>query len=610
VLALPELVDPPGGGTAFADHLDAGVLHRLPDGLELARTPAGDPDFLLLRYRGDLEVTGGLLRLGLALRPPPSAAVVVAEAAGLRLRPVAFDQGRLRLRLRSPALAGPEPPGGWQPVVFHGDELAVPAVGLTAHEAQLLHRLLLEGVGAVEVEVELGYQGLVQGRPWLIGAATAALKERLGALLPPEPARADQVAAAFGSLAAAADGVVWWRPLEPDATPATPEELLAEAGRRAVDRPFLFEPERSADQAPRYRLLPATAGDPPTVALDLEPPRLERRRHQLGWSVSELYAEFDDPASRQRYFPVASQAGPFDSVDVLVVGLVPFDPRYLRKVAVDLRWNGPSGLSEFHRVVLDADTPNARFTAVYPAVAGAFALEYRLEATLAAPAGGGWPQVVRRPYAPATGPVVEVGRRALGVDAVRVEAEAAVFQRAAAVQVAIGRDPAGAPLTRQTLTGDDSGAWVACPGVSPEDELFVCADATAPDPAMPTHRLRDGPVADRQVRITAAELEVLAPETVTISLHPEWVGRFGYVGVALQPPAGTERYRTLAFDEPVTVPMFRASVFEPLRYRYRVDYVALDAGGDPLPLTSTDWRDAEGTALVLDPPIRDLQPVP
>lgn len=603
MLRLPELVDPPGGGMAFADHLDAGVLYRLAAGLEPARTAAGEPDLLLLRYRGGAEVAGGLLRLGLALRPPPAEVMAAAAAAGLLTRPVAFDQGRLRLRLRSPAQSGPEPPGDWRPLRFAGAELVVPAVGLTVHEAQLLHQLLVDGVGAVEVEAELGYQGLAAGMPWLVGATTAPLKERLAALLPPEPARADQVAAAFRSLAGAHDGLCWWRPLEPVGDRPAPDDLLAEAGRRALERPFLFQREPATGPG-RYRLLAPAGTDPPTISLDLSGPRLERRSHHLSWSVSELYAELVDPDRRRRLFPVVDQAGPFGSVDILVVGQVPFDPGYLRKVAVDLRWNGPAGVPEVRRVVLDAGSASARCTAVYPAVAGAFRLEYRVEATLAPPSGGGWPVVLRRPYAPAPGPVVEVGRRALGLDAVRVEAEPAVFERAAAVEVALFRDPAGAPLTQRTLTRDDPGAWVACVGVSPEDELSARVDATAPDPALAAHRLRDGPVVDRQVMITAAEVEVLAPEAVTISLHPGWAGRFGYAGVLLRSPDGTERYRTLELGQPATVHLFRASVFEPLRYHFRVDYVAFDADGGPLPLASTGWRDAEGPALVVDPPVR------
>ena len=122
------------------------------------------------------------------------------------------------------------------------------------------------------------------------------------------------------------------------------------------------------------------------------------------------------------------------------------------------------------------------------------------------------------------------------------------------------------------------------------------------NPALPPYTLHDGPIAGRAIAIAAYQLEVLEPEPVTILLEPDLAARFAFVAVAVAPPGGAEKHFSLAAGEPRVWRCFRASVFEPLRWRYRIDYVAYSPNGTTLPLQSTTWADAEGSELLVRPP--------
>jgi hypothetical protein len=597
MLLLPALADSPLSGVAtFADHEDQRVLYHLPTALRLATTAAGEPDFFLLRYHDGAETGGGLLRLRLALAPPDASALGAAEQAGWQVRPVPFDDGRFRLR--SIGDAGAQA-GDWRPATLAGREVAAPAVSLTMAEAGLLRALLDGGLDVVEAEVDLGWHGLAPGLPWLATAATAALKAQLAAVLPGDrPARVDQVVAAFLSLPDAGGELLWWRALEPGVPSPARDTMLTEIALRSLDR--LFQAEGDG-----YRLLPRAADDPARLSWDLLPPRLEGHRHWVSWSISELYRQLTDPEERRRYFPTAGGLDPFAAVEVHVVNQLPFDPRYLRAVAVDLRFDGPAGVPESRTITFDGRRDVERATVVRPA-ATAFHLDYRLTTTLAPASGTGWPSVHRGEPAAAAGPVVEVGRTAVGMEFVRVEAEPAAFRQAAALDVAIlpgSPDDQAAPLTRLTLTEAGPGAWVALPGVKEDAELRALVVACAPGTsALPPYTVRDGPLVGRQVKIAAHELEVLGPDLVTVTLAEASVPLFAYVGVAVVSPSGRERYQTLEPGRPWLLPVLRASVYEPVRFSYRIDYVAFDADGAPRPLASTGWLSAEGTSLVVRPP--------
>ena len=89
---------------------------------------------------------------------------------------------------------------------------------------------------------------------------------------------------------------------------------------------------------------------------------------------------------------------------------------------------------------------------------------------------------------------------------------------------------------------------------------------------------------------------------VTILLEPDVAARFAFVAVAVAPPGGAEKYFSLTPGEPRVWRCFRTSVFEPLRWRYRIDYVAYGPNSTTLPLQSTAWADAEAGELLVRPP--------
>ena len=342
------------------------------------------------------------------------------------------------------------------------------------------------------------------------------------------------------------------------------------------------------------------------MSWDLIPPRQELQYHSLGWSVTQIYNQLTDPDARQRFFPTVTQVSPFAEVDVRVINRVPIDPDYLRRVTVDLRYSGPSGVPEFRTITFDGRTDVARFRTVYPAGTTAFQLDYRLTATLAPPNGVGWPTVRRGEYQPADGFVVEIERRALGMDFVEIGADAAVFETAAAIEVAVLTSAAAGTeqqsVAQLTLTAAKPAAWVALPDVDPATVLRGRATALAQADPATACVVRDGTILGRRVRITADELEVLEPDRVSIELDPEVTEFFALVLVHIAPLDGDEKYFSLTPGEQKLWNLFRGSVFEPVRFRYRLDYVAYDSEGHTLPLATTDWTIAEGTSLLVRPP--------
>ncbi|HSF43246.1 MAG TPA: hypothetical protein VLT87_25825 [Thermoanaerobaculia bacterium] len=601
MLLFAESGSPLPGITAFPDHLEERVLHVLPAALRAVATPDGDPDFFVLRYHGDFATaSGGLLHLRLELEPPP-----VSGEDGREIRQVGFDGGRFRLVLRSLLEGDDAEAGDWHPVSLAGREVAAPAVGLTPQEAQILETLLADGRSVVEVEVELGYRGLVPGMPWLVTADAAALAAQLAALLPAAPVRADGVVAAFLSLSAGDAAPLRWRPLADGAEEPSRDAILAETALRALDRLFVREP----DEEPLYRLREDAAAGAATISWDLAPPRQERRRHTLSWSVSELHARLTDEAARRRVFPVVTQVSPFAAVDVHVLNQVPFDPGYLRKVVVDVRYTGEAGVPEFRSFVFDGGPDVARFSTFYPAASIPFTLDYRLTATLAPPNGTGWPVVQKGGWIRAAGLVVEASRRTLGLDFVRLEAEPAVFEKAAAVDITLTDGPETPPLALLSLTAARPGVWVALPGQDPAAPLAARAEARALADGLPPCLLREGPLAGRELKVSAYQLEVLEPDRITIELDPEAAPRFAYVAVTVAPLGGEPRMHTLNPGEPWVWSFFRSSVFDPIRFRYRLDYVAFGADHATRPLASTDWSVAEGSALLVRPPEGSPEPL-
>jgi hypothetical protein len=602
------------GVTTFRDHLKTELAYYLPPALSLLSSASGDPDFFLMRYHGDSAVAeGGLLRFRLGFGPLSESLRQTATAAGWQLREAAFEPARFRLRLRSLQDGQPDQLGDWHRLTPVGRELVAPAVSLNSRETQFLEGLLAEAANIVEVELDLRYSGLVPGLPWLVSAQTTALKTLLAALLPPGPVRSDQIIAAFLSLPEGNANPLTFQPLENGATMPDRDAILGEVAVRSLGG--LLERQSGVDEfAPAtYQLEPAAPTDPPSIAWDLLPSRQESRAYALNWAVSSFVHSFDTPEERRKLFPAVSEVSPFTEVDVHVISHVPYDPRFLRKAVVDLRYRNPTGVSEIRSFSFDGTVDVQSFRTYYPTAAD-FQLDYRITTTQSPPGGIGWPTVRKGAYVPADGLVVEVNRATIGMDFVRVECDPEVFSKAASVKVALfSSDPAkpetaARPLFELDTTSICPAAWVALPGVDPSANLYLRAVAHGPgDPEPLPVVLDSGPVLNRYVHIPEYRVEVLDSDRVTIYLDPDLADRFAVVRVTVAPFSGDGFTYTLQPAKPVLWNFFRDSIFASLRYRYRLDYVAIDPGGGTQPMASTDWLPAQEVTLLISPPIGTLE---
>jgi hypothetical protein len=322
----------------------------------------------------------------------------------------------------------------------------------------------------------------------------------------------------------------------------------------------------------------------------------------------------DTPEKRRKLFPTVDQVSPFAEADIHVINRIPFDPRFLRKAVVDLGYSGPAGVPESRSFTFDGTTDVQRFTIFSPATSAEFQLTARVTTTQASASSGGWPVIRKGAFLPVRGTVVEINRAAIGMDFVHVEADPGVFTRAALITVTLfltapGSDSSAESspqsLVEVSLTATQPAAWVALPGVDPATDLFARVVAhSAGDSAALTYTVCCGHVVDRDVRVAEYQLEVLNPDVVSVQLDPQIAGRFALVQVTVAPFSGDGRTYTLRPGEPVIWNLFRNNVFETLRYRYRLDYMALDAEGRSLPMVGTDWTAVQDTTtLIIRPPL-------
>jgi len=593
--------DTPAAPAGFPDHLDPQIVLYLPNGLVIARTDDGTPDFMLLTYRASGALAGGMLSMRLTTRAPAAELVAAEAAAGRQARPVAFDAGFFRLRLRSLLGDANDQLGDWRPAIFTGGRLTIDVVSLSQIELELLRTLLDDGRSVIEIDLDLRYRGLIDGVPLIASAPTGALKAALAPHLS-GPSSADEIAAAFQSLPGELLG---WRAMAADAPPASPA-LLREVALRALPLLFDEQPGAAPIDPPRYQLRAATPADPPTFAVDLLPGRVEQRSHMLAWSVTELWQTVTDPNQRRKLFPVAGGQDLFSSVNICIVNHLPYDPAYLRETRAELRFVNAKGVPEYYTYVFDGTTDLVQLGAAYQSLTGSFKLDYRLSAVLAG-APGGWPTLIKRDFASAATPVIDISQAAIGIDIVRVEAEPAVFAKAAAIDVALLPAGASAPLVQLTLTAARPTAWVALPNGGPTAALYARCVAHPPSGInAPSIGLADAPVVDRAMFIAAYQLEPLGPDRISIALDPAAAEQVAFATIELvRDPAPTASGRRLPLEPGRPQSWFcqRASLFEPISFRYRLSYALFDQAGGALPIVTTDWVVGSGNTLVVSPPI-------
>jgi hypothetical protein len=597
---LPELA----GLTVFPDQKDAQVLYYLPPGLELATLPNGDPDFYLLRYHGDFAAAeGGLLRFRLNFSGPAPDAQQGLQAKGYQLRQVGFYAGRFRLSLRSMQESKQADSGSWRPLSLTSDEASVSALSLTPRETQFLESLLTDGVSAVTVDSELHYTGVVPGMPVLVTLDVPKLRPLLTAMLPPDPVEADHIVAAFLSMPEGDSSPIAWRLLQPIAAPPTRDAIVSEAALRAI--PLLFDTQLAADSfaAAVHSLRAASANDPVQRDIDLIPPRQQGQSLQLSWSVTALYQDLSDTERRQRLFPPVGNVSPFANVDVSVINRLPYDPHYLRKATVDLRYSGAAGVPETKSCTFDGANQLFRFSVTYPSAVADFQLSYRLTTFLSPPGGAGWPVIHKGDFLKADGPVVEINQQLAGMDFLRIEAEPQVFQRAAWIEVSVHRQSTAEVVTELRLDVEHPGAWVALPDIPPGEALAARVMAHGKgNPEPPPCSMGDGQIQDRRVSLQGWQLEALDPDRITVRMDPAAAPRFALLNVTLATMTEEGNTFPLGADSPVYWNLFRDSVFDPISYRYRLSYVLVDANGQTQPLASSDWIAEHETELVVGVP--------
>ncbi len=599
---------------AFPDHLDNHLLYYLPSTVTLLNDGTGTPDFFLLRYHGDnTQTEGGLLRFRLGTSPLPAVLLESLRRKDWQVGEVGFSAARFRLRLRSWQAGAEDETGEWRLINPAGQELVAPALSLTAHETQFLELLLADGQNAVELQLELAYAGLTPGLPWLASCDGALLRTLLAALLPgAEPVSAEQIVAAFLSLPSMAEGtLIVWQPMEPGATRPSDEVLLREIALRSLDRLFERQPADDPFEPTLYRLRSFIPGDPLALAWDLLPPRQESRIHRLSWSVSSLLQSLESVEAIKRFFPTVAQVSPFAKVDIHLINRLPFDPHFLRKVAVDLRYSGASGVPEYRSFTFDGSTEIQHFSVFYPAVVGDFQLAARFTTTQSPPSGVGWPIVRRGEYVPINGVLVEINRANVGMEFVNLESESVVYARASSILVELyDVDPnqdsieevSITPLHQLTLHAERPNAALAMTDVDATTALFVRALAYpigAPD--LPPYPLYVGCLNNRHLRIAAYQLEVLDPDLITIRLEPSVAAHFAWIRITFAAPNQTERAYILQPNQPIVWNFFRNSVFDPIAYRYRLDTIALDEQGHTLPMHSSDWISCQDRMLLVSP---------
>lgn len=595
MLVLPRSSDISNG---FADHLDAAIRYELPDRLTLAQTSAGEPDFFLLRYSGDRHDSGGLLQMRLQFAPFSEALTTTIIAAGQKLLSIPFESGAFRIRVRSPITDETQQVGIWHPVLFSANQVIAQSIDFDSTETQILQSLLQAEDNVVEVELELQYRGLVIGIPWLVTAQTQALKSHLMTFLGDQPVRVDQIIAAFLSIPTQSE-MLKWIALESDAVELERDQMLTEIAWRSLDSLFQKIPSTTLPETPRYQLLRSLPNDSLNVSWDLIPPRQEVRKHRLSWSVSELFEQITDSEMRQKLFPIVNQVSLFGTTQIHVINFLPCDPNYLREVRLGLRFSGANGVPEYRDVVFNGQTTIERFTVVYPTLMP-FQLDYRLSAVLAPPNGIGWARTIKRDFVAANSSVIDLNRATAGIEFVRIEAESEVFNKASAIEISL-------PSTSLKLTPEKPSAWVALPNIASTDKLTVRCVAQPPKGvSAPAHSLMDGEISDRSLKIAAYQLEVLDPDVITLTLDPEVAPHVAYVAVSVTKPTATDigKRHELKPNQPQTFKLLgRNSVFDSIQFRYQIHYVCYDSEGNTLPIVSTDWAIAEGTTLIIRPPV-------
>lgn len=528
------------GPDGFVDDQDPALRYRLPTGLAPVEDHQGRASVALTT-----DTDGGILALRLAARWP-----TLAEHE----RHVPLAGGRVRVVVRGTTGAG----AGWADVHPHGGLLVDRHLSLGAVDADLLRDALLDGAAAVDVEVRLDIRGRTPSWPWLVRAHGPSLAQALGALVGSAPATWPDIVDAFHALGA--DGLTW-TPTEPGPIPPPtgPDLALALA---AAARGTLLDRDDSG-----WVLRP----EPPTqLDLSLSVPTVTTRAVPLSWSFSEFLATVADPDQHVRDTTVVQ---PLSATDLSVINEVPLAPDGIRRIDLDVETGGPSGTVSCSFTPDGPDAQRLRFVRI---TAAEMHLRWRARTTVDV---SGRPVVLQAAPRP-TGLLLRLRSEDLGLQAVRLYAEPAVFEAVAAVAVTIG--------TRTVrLDADRSMAWVVGRSAPPTASVVVI------DPDGREYDYGAVPVVQGTAAITAALLELRSRGPVVLE-PADWSG-LAYLAVQVEPGG----WSTVPPDGTLVHQVTRSHRQADPRVRFRTRHVPVSADGATSPMVESPWQDGAGSRLAV-----------
>lgn len=523
---------------AYPDDADPRRRWRPPVALAPLAAPDGTPQ-VLLGYGGD----GGLLHLRLAAIWP--APLRVGE------RPVPIAWGRFRLLLRSPSALES---GQWWPTPIDGAAIVNRSVSLAPADAAIARRLSARGEEVVEVEVELGIEGLAPVFPWLASVPTATLRERVAALLGSQPVGWDEVEAAFLGLA---EDTFTWHPLAPAAIRPPRDDALRAIAHHVA--PLMLS---SAAEGWTLR-----ADGPERLAIDLRVARRQSRRIALRWSLS---AFLDAQPDRARHLVDITAAAPFEAAPLGIVNDLPLAAGGIREIVVEVRSGGPSGLLTH---TFRPGEPGAVQLRFVRATFETLDLQWRARYIVSTAAG---PLVGATEFRPGT-PLIEINAAALGLNALRIAAEPDLLTPLASLEVTIG-------ARTLVLTSAAPLAWAV--GRQPPPSVSATAVLRSGDRVV----LGDFTLGALGLVFGSAALGIGDPLAVILRAPADLPQRAAYLAVQV------DGHGWRSVDPGATVPVVlrRPNRWQAPLLRYRTRHVPRAADGTTSAVVESAWRDASG----------------
>lgn len=596
---LPQLA-PIRPGEGFPDHEDPRVLHMLPRGLDMVREADGTPRFALSRFRDTtIDAAGGVMHLELDLATLDPELLGAAAVDGWVLRLVGFTAARARLRSHVPGFPDADAPDAWKPARLSSRTLMVEKHLFDARTAQMLDQLLSSEAGDIEVEVEARYEGLEEPMPVLVSADLHEVAALLR--LEAEGATHDRIEAAILSAPTGTGSPFRLERLEGELVTDSPalRRFLALAIRGDI---LTALPSDDAWADPRYQWREDIAVEG-RRSWDLSVYRRSTRTWQGRWSLRSFIGGLD-PSERAALFPAFSAIAPFSVVPVTLIAPVGLDPRFVRRVQVDVLASGPGGVPQQRSFVYPPTPAFHRFAVTYPALTDSFELSATIAATLS-PLAGAVP-ALPRPLgrrALAVGSAVAWTAADAGFETLAISAMPGLFERALRIAVSVtdnGELLCLADLMREA--SDANLAWATRPA-TPVVRAVAHRDASE-GPAVTIH---EGP-AEGSLLLRPEMLDVLEPDVVLVSLDASTAGNAAYVAITLADPTGRQRSFSLEAGETVEWRCWGASRFDPLAYDYRVQHIPRLPDGATLPLVTGEWRRAGEPALHVILPPAEVEP--